>query len=264
MPTSSAEATLARAQLCEYARDIWQRGLGAAGDGNLSVRVGDDRLFATPSACHKGKLRPDDIVVCDLQGRPLGPRKPSSEIALHVEAYRRRPDVRAVIHAHPPIATAFNLAGGRLSDVLVSEVIFAFGQVASAPYTTPTTADVPTTLGAYFACYDAVMMARHGSVTLGDSLERAFIRLDAMEHTAKVVTTAQLLGGAATLSQSEVDRLYLVATGSETPRWRREGADCPPLEPGDASLPTDGAANVATDRQVVEAVLRALTEPKRG
>lgn len=246
----------ARAELCEYARDIWTRGLGAAGDGNLSVRIGADSLLTTPSGCHKGRLRPADIVLCDLRGQPIRAGKPSSEIAMHLEAYRRRPDVKAVIHAHPPMATAYNLAGGRLSEILVSEVVFAFGQVASAPYTTPTTLDVPTRLGDYFTCYDAVMMARHGSVTLGESLERAFLRLDALEHTAKVLVAARAIGGASPLPEAEVDRLFEVATGGKAPPYRRPGNACPPLE-SHGTFP-------GGDEAIVAAVLDALATSRDG
>ena len=250
-----ADERAARQEICDIAADIWTRGLGAAADGNLSVRVGEDRLLTTPSACHKGRLKPRDIVLCDLRGNPLGRGRPSSELLLHLEAYRRRPEIRAVIHAHPPMATAFNLAGGKLSEVWVSEVIFAFGQVASVPYTTPTTADVPAALGPYFACYDAVMMARHGSVTLGDSLQQAFIRLDAMEHTAKVMVTARLLGGAAALPAAEVERLYHAAGKDGALPYRQAGAACPPLEP---------AGQDPNDAALVSAVVAAIKGQPHG
>lgn len=239
----------ARLAICETARDIWVRGLGAAADGNLSVRIDRERLITTPSGCHKGYLKPSDLVLCDVDGKALRGGKPSSELGLHVEAYRRRPDIGAVIHAHPPMATAYNLAGGHLSDVFVSESIFSYGQVASAPYTTPTTADVPAVLGEYFACYDAVMMARHGSVTLGATLRQAFARLDAMEHSARIGVMCKLLGGAAPLPDAEVDHLYDVANAGTPPRYREPGATCPPLESNDAG-----------DALLVAEVMRALVD----
>ncbi len=247
-----------RIELCEIARDIWQRGLGAAADGNLSVRVGPNRVLTTPSARHKGRLKPSDIVAVDLHGRPLGSGRPSSEIALHIAAYRAREDVGAVIHAHPPMATAYQLAGGSLSELYVSEVIFAFGQVATAPYTTPTTASVADILAPYLRCYDVVMMPRHGSVTLGADLTEAFMRLDAMEHTAHVCATAHLLSarfGAAPLplADAEVDRLYTAARPDGGPAWRRAGSACPPLE-------TEGRSSLDADSErLITAVLAALT-----
>ena len=240
-----------RQALCDAARDIWTRGLGAAADGNLSARLGKDRLLATPSGCHKGRLRPDDLAVTDLTGRHLAGNRPSSELALHLSAYQQRPEVNAVIHAHPPMATAYELAGGALSEVFVSEVIFAFGQVATAPYVTPTTAEVGTVLAPYLRCYDVVMMPRHGVVTLGADLDQAFIRLDAMEHTAKIVSMAQLLGarfqGAPSpIPGDELSRLYQAA--GRTP----QGGACPPMEQ---------TAAPAGDEQLIAAVLDAL---KRG
>ncbi len=241
----------ARAALCETARDIWVRGLGAAADGNLSVRLGPNRVLTTPSGCHKGRLRAPDLVVTDLSGAPVGAGRPSSELSLHLAAYRVRPDVGAVIHAHPPMATAYQLAGGKLSEVYVSEVIFAFGQVATAPYTTPTTASVGETLEPYLRCYDVVMMPRHGSVTLGADLDQAFVRLDAMEHTARVCATAQLLGAQfgtppQPIAEGEVTRLYAAAS------LERPSASCPPMEP--LAAPIEGA-----DERLVQAVMAALS-----
>ncbi|HAN32057.1 MAG TPA: class II aldolase family protein [Myxococcales bacterium] len=218
-----------RQAICETARVIWSRGLGAAADGNLSVRLGSNRIITTPSGCHKGRLTPQQLAMTDLSGKVLSRAKPSSELALHLAAYAERPDVHAVIHAHPPMATAYELAGGALSEVFVSEVIFAFGQVATAPYVTPTTADVGRVLAPYLKCYDVVMMPRHGVVTLGEDLDQAFIRLDAMEHTARIVTFAQLLGARfqgspKPLPDDEVQRLYSAAGRNPS------SAPCPPLE----------------------------------
>lgn len=256
----------ARDAICETARDIWQRGLGAAGDGNLSIRLSKDRVLTTPSACHKGRLRPRDLVVTDLQGRSLGPGKASSELALHLEAYRQRPDIGAVIHAHPPMALAWDLAGGRLDEVVVSEVVFAFGTAASAPYTTPTTRDVPDVLGRYIACYDVVVMPRHGSVTVGPSLDAAFIKLDALEHTAKVLCTARLLGGGQPLPDAEVERLFALAFGGATPAYREASTSCP-APARDASdtrrAPPEPAVVAAScvpcaDEAIVQAVLASI------
>ena len=150
------------------------------------------------------------------------------------------------------MAIAFNMAGGRLSEIFVSEVIFAFGQAATAPYTTPTTEDVSATLSSYFECYDAIMMERHGTVTLGQSLDQAFIRLDALEHTAHICAMAKMMGGARTLPSDEVDHLYEVAHGDAQPPYRQSNNPCPPLEPG-TSEP------VATlDERIVSAVLESL------
>jgi L-fuculose-phosphate aldolase len=244
----------ARRQIAEAAREIYTRKLSGALDGNISIRIGDQRIATTPSGVHKGRLTPEDIVITDLDGKPVGrapqrngqPLKPSSEVALHTMAYTIRPDVHAVVHAHPPMALAYTIAGGRLSEVLVSEVVFALGIIATAPYTTPTTRQVPDVLRDYLRCYDVVIMARHGSVTVGADLDGALARLDALEHTAQIYTTVQLLGGAPPIPAAEVDRLFAIAK-PDTPLYRQPGTACPSPEPG------------VPEEALVQAVLRALT-----
>ena len=150
------------------------------------------------------------------------------------------------------MALALNMAGGRVSEVVVSEVIFAFGQVATAPYTTPTTGDVPDTLAPYLACYDAILMERHGSITLGVTLEQAFIRLDALEHSARIAAFARLMGGASEIPPAEVERLYSISGADAQLPYRRADQSCPPLEPADAEQ-----GRPLEDR-LIEAVLARL------
>lgn len=252
----------ARQQLSDVAREIYSRKLSGATDGNLSIRIGDDRFVTTPSGVHKGRLTPADMVVVDQRGLPQGPGqrrrdgkvlKPSSEIGLHLEAYRRRPEVGAVIHAHPPMAIAYTLAGGKLSETLVSEVVFAVGQIATAPYTTPTTPQVPAALGDYLACYDCVILPRHGSVTLGPDLDTALGRLDALEHTAWIYCMVKLMGGAPPIASAEVDRLFALARPVPPP-YRCADNTCPPPEPD----PAAAAELRGEEAQLVAAVLHAL------
>ena len=259
-PQTAAHPGFAEAEakqwIAETAREIYLRKLSGATDGNLSIRLRDGRFATTPSGVHKGRLRPDDILVVDKGGqvtsRPVKARdghilKPSSELALHLCAYRERSDIGAVVHAHPPMAIAYSLAGGDLSQVLVSEVIFACGTIATAPYSTPTTQQVPDTLAAYLRCYDVVMMHRHGSVTLGNDLDQAMARLDALEHTALIYCTAKMLGGAQPIAAPEIDRLFAIAR-PDAP-WRQPGQSCPP-----AGL----APAQAVDERLVAAVVAAL------
>lgn len=238
--------------MCEIARDIWLRGLGAGGDGNLSVRLDHERVLTTPSACHKGRLKPADLIVVDLQGKvrrgPPG-RKPSSELVLHLAAYAARPEIGAVIHAHPPAAVALELAGIPLSAAFVSEIVFSFGLPATAPYTTPTTEAVGAVLGSYLRCHDVVMMPRHGSVTVGPDLETAFLRLDALEHSARITWMAHAAGAPTPIDAAELDRLHTVAGRV------RPAPGCPPYEPAAAPAVAGHAWNDAT---VVAAVLAAL------
>lgn len=235
----------ARQQIAEVAREIYGRKLSGASDGNLSIRLNNGLFATTPTGVHKGRMRPEDVVLVDASGRVQGPGKPSSELALHLAAYAVRPDVDAVIHAHPPMTIAYQLAGGKLSEVLVSEVVFACGIIATAPYSTPTTAQVPDVLGPYLRCYDVMLMERHGSVTLGPTLDTALVRLDALEHTALIYCTVKMMGGAEPIPAPEVDRLFAIAK-PETPPYRLPGSACPAPEP------------VAADERLVAAVLAAL------
>jgi len=248
---SEAEARRAIVRVCH---EIYQRGLISAGDGNVSVRIAPDRLVVTPSGAHKGWLSDEDLVLCDANGGVVrGGGKASSEIRMHVEAYRRRQDISAVIHAHPATAIACTIAGVPLSRLVVPEVIFGCGTIATAPYTTPTTQIVPDTVGPFFECYDVVMMARHGSITLGPTVEAAFMKLDALEHTARIAATAMVLGGGPALAGDEVERIYRVAESGGAHYRFREGRACPPVEP-DATDRRSGSADAA----LVEAVLARL------
>lgn len=242
-----AEETQAREAMCALAHDIWARGLGAAGDGNLSVRLPGGAILTTPAGCHKGRLKPTDLVVVDASGAVTDAapdRRPSSELGLHLAAYRARADVGAVIHAHPPTAVALELAGVALSDAYVSEIVFACGLPATAPYTTPTSGEVGATLGAYLRCHDVVLMPRHGVVCVGADLDQAFVRLDALEHSARITWMAHAIGQPTPLPAGEVDTLFRTAGRT------RPGPSCPPLEPG-------GGPAIA-DEALVAAVLARL------
>jgi L-fuculose-phosphate aldolase len=205
------------------------------------------------------------MLVVDAAGRVVGTPakgpdgkqlKPSSELGLHLVSYERRPDIGAVIHAHPPLAIAYTLAGGLLSEPLVSEVIFAVGQIATAPYTTPTTKQVPDVLAEYVACYDCIIMPRHGSVTVGATLDMALARLDALEHTANIACTVKMLGGAPSIVPAEVDRLFDLARPVPPP-YRCEGNACPPPEPS-AARRLDPPVISDLEARLVQEVLRAM------
>ncbi len=269
-PRERLDEGAARAAICEAAREIWLRGLGGAGDGNLSVRLDARRILTTPSACHKGHLDPEDLVIVDLQGRTVVAargRKPSSELVLHLAAYAARDEIGAVIHAHPPAAVALELAGVPLSQIYVSEVVFAFGLPATAPYTTPTTDEVGRVLQEYLRCYDVVLMPRHGSVTVGASLDEAVLRLDALEHSAKIAWMAHAIGAPKPIAPTEIAHLHRVAG---RPPVDVGASGCPPLEPSrarrDAANADAGATGpsaaparaAAVEAALVEAVLAAL------
>lgn len=196
-----------RQAIVEVGRRLWSRGLVAGTEGNVSVRLGG-ALIATPSGACKGFLDADDMVVTDLEGRPLaGEGRPSSELRMHLRIYRSRPDVRAVVHAHPPTATGFAIAGEGLDECVVPEVIASLGRVPIVPYGTPSTEELPDRLAPYVTSHDALLLANHGVVTFAAELARAIDLMESIEQAARSLLVARLLGRVQRLSREEVDRL---------------------------------------------------------
>ncbi len=183
-------------------------GLIAGQDGNVAVRVAPDRALVTPTGLIKAELTADDVVEIDLTGRRLrGHRRPSSELDMHLRVLNRRPDVQAVVHAHPPTATGFGVAGLAFDDCILPELIFQVGHVPLVPYGTPGTPDLGDQLEPYIMRYDALILANHGAVAFGTSLDEARIRMESLEHAAKIILTARLLGHVNPLEREQVQRL---------------------------------------------------------
>jgi L-fuculose-phosphate aldolase len=192
---------------------MYQKGFIASSEGNVSVRLGADRLLVTPRGVHKGFLRLEQLVVTDLHGCKLsGDLSPSTELQLHLLAYRERPDVVAVVHAHPTMAIACSLAGISLADGVLPEVITGLGAIPTAPYATPGTIEAAEVIRPLIHHYDAIILERHGSVTVGRTLQEAYSKLEMLEHSARILSLARLLGPVSLLPPEEVARL-LVAGG---------------------------------------------------
>ena len=205
----SAEV-LQRRQLARFGKWLYRAGFVPGTAGNLSVRLGDDFILATPTGMSKFLLKPSDMVVVDLDGRRVGgSRNVTSEIGMHLAIYDHRTDVRAVVHAHPPIATGFASCGLGLEEPLCSEVVMALGSVPLAPYATTGTADVASSIAPLIADHDAILLANHGVVTAGNSLEDAFMRMETVEHFAHICLVARQLGGAKPLSCDHLRQLTL-------------------------------------------------------
>lgn len=206
------EAVL-REQVVEVCRRMHDRGLISGGEGNVTARLSEARLLVTPSGINKGFLKPAQLVVVDLDGRPAtrGAGKPSSEVRVHLAAYRARPEVGAVVHAHPPTAVALTLAGVSLAQCLVPEAIVALGEVPTASYATPSTDALALGVQRLLADHNVVMMDRHGSVTLGADPFEAYDRLESLEHTARITWLARSMGPVHPLPAAEVDRLRAMA-----------------------------------------------------
>ncbi len=198
----------ARADIVEVGRRLWQRGFVASNDGNISVRLDENRLITTPKSVSKGFMTPDMMVITDLNGtRIAGEREPSSELKMHLEVYRNRPDARAVVHAHPPTATGFAVAGIALDRAVLAEVITTLGSIPIAEYATPSTEELPAAVRKYVKAHDGLLLANHGALALAGDVMSAYYRMETIEHFAKISLVARTLGRENVLSRGEVDRL---------------------------------------------------------
>ncbi len=182
-----------RAAVCEAGRRLWQAGYTPANAGNLSLRLDSQRILCTPTGVSKGFMQPDDLVVVDLSGRPLGPGQPSSELLMHLAFYHRRAEVRAVVHTHPPVATGYAASGLPFPDNVLTEAVCLLGPVPTATFATPGTAEVPQALAPHLSQGRAYLLANHGAITLGADLWSAYHLMEVLEHAAQVaLVTAQL------------------------------------------------------------------------
>ena len=196
--------TQLRKQIIEIGRLCYQRNLLVAMDGNLSVRLPSGHILCTKAGCHKGFLTDNDLVVIDMNGRHLrGSGKPTSEMAMHLACYRARPDVRAVVHAHPPLSVAFTIANVSMAQCILPEVVLTLGVVPTLSYETTGTQVLADKVGEAIRDHNAVLMDRHGAVCVGSDLLIAFCNLETMEHTALITKTALELGGVKELPPQE-------------------------------------------------------------
>jgi L-fuculose-phosphate aldolase len=207
MPDPSAAL---RRDIVEVGRRLWVRGFVASNDGNISVRLDADRLLVTPASVSKGFMSPDMMVVTDLDGTLIAGapgRVPSSEILMHLVAYRRRPDVGAVVHAHPPLSTGFAVAGIPLDRAVLAEVVTTLGSIPIAEYGTPSTRELADAVDPYVRAHDGLLLANHGALALGQDLFAAYYKMETIEHFARISLVARLLGRERLLSREEVERL---------------------------------------------------------
>ena len=200
-----------RQEIIKVCRKLESKGLIAASDGNVSCRAGEECILITPSGVSKGDLEPEEIAKASMRGELLeGPIRASSEIRMHLHVYRMRPDVFAVVHAHPPVATASTLAGFPLNSKVLPEVWLMLGKVPLAPYATPSTNEVPHSIEPYIPDSRAILLKRHGALTFGGNLMEAFMRMEKLEHCAKILFYASMLEdrkAPVALTQSEIAKL---------------------------------------------------------
>ena len=190
-----------REEICRVCRLLYDRGYVVSNDGNVSARVEEDRVLITPSGVGKGRVTPDMLVLCDLEGQILeGDRHPSSESGMHLMVYRERPDVRAVVHAHPPFSTARAICRRPLTERYLAEMILGLGEVPVTEFAMPSTAEVPDSVRPFVRTHSAVLLANHGSLAWGPDLLSAFDRLEVVEQTAKVYFLVERMGGGTEIS----------------------------------------------------------------
>ncbi len=198
----------ARRAIVDVCRRLYQRGLIAGSDGNVSVRLNDQCVLVTPSGLSKVDVTVDDLVEVAMDGTHLrGTHRASSEIAMHLQLYKTRMDIGAVVHAHPPTATAFSVANEPIVSNVLPELLVQVGAVVAVPYATPGTPALSAALEPYLASHNAFLLANHGATTVGPSLRVAHQRMESLEHGARILLMARLLGRVNTLSASQVEAL---------------------------------------------------------
>jgi L-fuculose-phosphate aldolase len=250
--------------ICEVGRRLYTNGFIAAMEGNVSIRIGDDEVMGTPAGACKGYLTPDMIVTCDMDGNQLsGTERVSTEIQMHLTVYRARPDVKAVVHAHPPKCTGFAVAGVPLDRAVLAEVVVTLGCVPLAEYGTPSTRELADSVDRLVRMSDGLLLSNHGALTVGKDIYDAYFKMEVIEHFAEISLISRQLGGERLLPRKEVSRLLDLRKKV----YRIEGppseASCPvPAEGVDAEGAdgADGEMIQLTRAELVELISDAIRE----
>lgn len=209
-----------RKQMCDIGKRVWSRGMVAANDGNFSVKISDNEILCTPTGVSKGFMTPGMICKVGLDGNVLqtdGIHKPSSEVKMHLRIYNRRPDVNAVIHAHPMYATSYAIVGTPLTKQIMPESTMALGEVPIAKYGLPSTSEIPDSIEPFLDTHDVVLLGNHGALAWGADLINAYFKIEGLEFYAQISFLTQMLGGTKELPQNEVQRLIDLRKKMGTP-----------------------------------------------
>lgn len=261
-------------ELCEIGRRIYQNGFVAANDGNFSVKINDNEFYCTPTGVSKGFMTPDMILKVDGKGNMLEPNakyRPSSEFKMHLRVYQERPDVRAVVHAHPPIATAHAVAGLGLDSYIMPEAVIALGNVPLTKYGTPSTMEIPDAISEEIQTHDAVLLENHGALSMGPDLMTAYFKMESLEFFAKVSFYANQLGGGREFTCEEIEKLLEVRKRMGLPGRHpgcskcanRGTSNCHCLTPEQkaaAQAKPAAASSTSTDDLVREITKKVLTQ----
>ena len=241
-------------QIVEVGRRIWMRGYVAANDGNISVKISDKEVLTTPTGVSKGFMNTDMIIKIDMEGNVISGDsnyRPSSEAKMHLEVYRERPDVRSVVHAHPPYCTGFAVAGIPLDKCVLPEAIIVIGSVPIAEYGLPSTMEIPEKIRPHIKTSDALLLENHGALTLGTDLINAYYKLETLEHTAQIVWNAVQLGNVNVLPEGERDRLMTLREKFNLP-GQIAVCDSTPMKPGHS-------ADSSSSNGLTEEIIRDIT-----
>jgi L-fuculose-phosphate aldolase len=265
----------ARREIVRVGQLMYERSYVVSSDGNVSVRLDDGRILATPTQTCKGRMTEQMLALTDLDGNPLNDRRASSELAMHLLIYRERPDIKAVCHAHPPHGSAFAVAGLAIDQPILSEVILTLGCVPLAAYGTPSTDELTAKMRPFIEHHNALLMANHGAVAYGTDVWQAFDRLETLEHTAKIAILARALGGAQNLPPDAIEKLIYVRerAGYLDERARCQACGylhetqitCPPGERASAPAQTtkstaNGAGKISLTREELIELLAQATQ----
>ena len=222
-----------REQVVRAGRMMYERGWIAANDGNITARIDQERILATPAGVCKGNMLAEDLIVCDNNGNRIsGQRERTTEMGMHIAIYHARPDIWAVVHAHPPVSTGFAVAGRSLNLALMPELVVSMGSVPLADYGLPGTPALADGMLPYIPKFNAILLANHGAVSYGASVPEAYARMETLEHLARISLVAEMLGGPKVLPRVEVEKLFAAR--------ERYGVNVPnQFEPGNPMVAED-------------------------
>jgi L-fuculose-phosphate aldolase len=236
----------ARREIVRVGKLLYERGYVVSSDGNVSVRLDDGRIVATPTQTSKGRMTEDSLAVTDIEGKPLNERRASSELAMHLLIYRERADVKSVCHAHPPHGSAFAVAGLAIDQPILSEVILTLGCVPLAEYGTPSTDELTDAMLPLVKHHNALLMANHGAVAYGADVWQAFDRLETLEHTARIAILARALGGSKNLPPDAIEKLINVREAAGYLDERARCQSCGYLHETQITCPTGERSSTAS------------------
>jgi L-fuculose-phosphate aldolase len=254
------EESLARKTIIEIGKLMYERGYVVSSDGNVSIRLDENRVIASPTMTCKGRMTEDGLAITDMDGKALNDKRASSELAMHLLVYKMRPDISAVCHAHPPHGSAFAVAGLAIDQPILSEVILTLGCVPLTAYGTPSTAELTDAMKPFVTHHNALLMANHGAVAYGNDLWQAFDRLETLEHTARIAILSRALGGANNLPPDAIEKLINIR---EKAGYLTEAARCQScgyLEETNISCEVDGHDHAGANGQKISFTREELIE----